>query len=305
MLLDLPFSRSELDRAAHLRTNSLRLEQMWDVAKIAHLRGEKFEVSGAGAGALQYLRAGEIGAGERYFLGLDTKRVPFFLWHETSNDEGEGQPNFKTLREIGAGLNSLDIGVAVHSLALGQWHLTHTHCSRCGSPTVSDLGGSIRICTVDQTQHHPRTDPAIIVLVKDSADRILLGHQKIWPTNRYSTLAGFVEPGESFESCVTREVFEEARVVVKRARYLGSQPWPFPASIMIAYEVDIDNPEQARPDGEEIESIKWLTRAELKSATESGEVILPPLISIARAMINAWYGPNAKTELRGGEAWRS
>ena len=143
------------------------------------------------------------------------------------------------------------------------------------------------------------------MLVKDNQDRILLGRQKIWPPKRFSTFAGFVEPGESFESCVIREVAEECGGTVTEMKYLGSQPWPFPASIMIAYEATISNPDTVKADGEEIEQIVWLTREELLSQTISGELLLPPVISVARAMINAWYGPNASAELRGGESWRN
>ncbi|MFM8825331.1 MAG: NAD(+) diphosphatase, partial [Candidatus Nanopelagicus sp.] len=150
----------------------------------------------------------------------------------------------------------------------------------------------------------PRTDSAIIVLVKDEDDRILLGRQKVWPKNRFSTFAGFVEPGESFENCVTREVMEEAGVALKEINYLGSQPWPFPASLMIAFEAITNTPELARPDGDEIEEIRWFTRSDMKDAIAQKTLILPLEISVARQMIKAWYGAGAETELAGNESWR-
>ena len=163
-----------------------------------------------------------------------------------------------------------------------------------------DLGGAARYCDADQSQHHPRTDSAVIVLIKDRADRILLGHQPVWPEGRFSTFAGFLEPGETFEQCVSREVFEESHIKVSEIKYLGSQPWPFPASIMIAFEAVTDNPEAAQGDGEEITEVKWFSRAELKAAAADGSLLLPPTISVARKMIEGWLGEKAI----GGETWR-
>ncbi len=116
----------------------------------------------------------------------------------------------------------------------------------------------MRVCDVDKSEHHPRTDPAIIVLVKDKDDRLLLGRQGTWPEKRFSNFAGFVEPGESFEQCVLREVAEECGVLVESVKYLASQPWPFPASIMIAFEAVTSDPSKAKADGEEIVEICWL-----------------------------------------------
>ena len=143
------------------------------------------------------------------------------------------------------------------------------------------------------------------MLVKDKSDRILLGRQKVWPAKRFSTFAGFVEPGESFESTVIREVAEECGGSVESMRYLGSQPWPFPASLMIAFEAVISNPDSVKADGEEIEEILWLDRATLKSKVASQDLLLPPRISVARAMIEAWYGDQASKDLVGSETWRN
>ena len=166
------------------------------------------------------------------------------------------------------------------------------------------LGGAVRKCVDDQSEHYPRTDSAIIVLVKDIQDRILLGRQKVWPKHRFSTFAGFVEPGESFENCVVREVGEEAGVQVSEINYLGSQPWPFPASLMIAFEAITNTPQLARPDGDEIEEIRWFTRADMKAAIADKSLILPLEISVARQMIKAWYGTGADIDLVGEESWR-
>jgi len=299
VLIDLPLSRTKVERAAHLRTDQSALDQMWSRARIIELIGDRFLTSG---NSLSYVPAATLG--ERYFLGLDEEGIPYFVAHRKA--EGvEYPPEFQTLRTLGQHLDELQIGIAVHALALSQWHDTHSRCAKCGGETFSKLGGAVRECASCAAQHHPRTDPAVIVLVKDNQDRILLGRQKVWPAKRFSTFAGFVEPGESFENCVRREVKEECGGKVTSMRYLGSQPWPFPASIMIAYEAEISNPDTVKEDGEEIEEILWLDRTSLKSKVESGELLLPPLISVARAMINAWYGPEATSQLVGGESWRN
>jgi NAD+ diphosphatase len=147
----------------------------------------------------------------------------------------------------------------------------------------------------------------VIVLVRDADDRILLGHQPIWPEKRFSTFAGFVETGESFEECVSREIFEEAGVYPSQVKYITSQPWPFPASIMIAFEAISDRPEDARPDGQEITEVRWLSRDEMKQAVASGEILLPPGISVARRMIEAWYTRvegYSRKDLQGEQSWR-
>lgn len=300
MLLNLPLSRTKLDRAAHLRADQTALNELWQNAGIIEMLGDRFLTEGQ---SLKFLAPSQA-KGERFFLGLDDSGKAFFVCHNKFH-ENEFPEEYQSLRNIGAKLNDLEIGAAVHALALTQWHEAHQRCAKCGSSTHVTMAGAVRECDSCGASHHPRTDPAVIVLVKDKSDRILLGRQKIWPAKRFSTFAGFVEPGESFESCVSREVLEECGGIVSEMRYLGSQPWPFPASIMIAYEAVITNPETVKADGEEIEEIIWLTRDELKIKSSKAELLMPPLISVARAMINNWYGPTAQQELSGGEAWRS
>ncbi len=242
--------------------------------------------------------------GSRYFLGVDIEsREPFFAWDthwtEEKSDEEKAE-GFSTVREIGSLLAMRELELGLHALALSNWHRAHPRCPKCGGSTRVDLGGAARFCDADQSQHHPRTDSAVIVLVKDRQDRILLGHQPIWPEGRFSTFAGFLEPGETFEQCVAREVLEESSIHVSELKYLGSQPWPFPASIMIAFEAVTDNPDDARGDGEEITDVRWFSRAELKAAAADGSLLLPPSISVARKMIERWLGESAQ----GGETWR-
>lgn len=300
MLLNLPLSRSELDRSAHLRNDQGALDEMWRRGKIIDLLGDRFRV--AGNSTLAYLSSDA--EGERYFLGLDQNGTPYFVAHRASAPE-EFPADYQSLRTLGKNMNALEVGAAVHALALSQWHEAHKRCAKCGADTVPTSGGAVRSCPSCGADHHPRTDPAVIVLVKDRSERILLGRQKVWPAKRFSTFAGFVEPGESFESTVVREVAEECGGKVETMRYLGSQPWPFPASLMIAYEAEIENPESVKADGEEIEEIIWLDRATLKQKVETQELLLPPKISVARAMIESWYGVSADQDLAGSESWRN
>ena len=306
-LSNLILARSTLDRASDLRTDAGKLDELWQQAKILLMVNDRFSASDT---ELTFHTASQIadhtlvsGEGERYFLGIDrSDGQSYFAWQATEKVIEEEK--LRTLRQVGAMLSDVEAGLAVHAVALGNWHSTHPCCSKCGAPTRVDLGGAVRVCEVDASQHHPRTDPAVIVLVKDEDDRILLGHQSIWPPTRFSTFAGFVEPGESFEQCVMREVAEESGVAVHSIHYLGSQPWPFPASIMVAFEATTSDVSTARADGEEITEIRWFSRAEIKVAVKSAAILLPPRISVARRMIEFWYGQGALEDLVGGESWR-
>jgi NAD+ diphosphatase len=301
---------SQIDRAGELRTNQSTLDGLWQRGKILHIadgriaaRDEKLTLASA-AEISTIVASGKFTEGSRYFLGLDLRdRSPYFVWDSQwvgdVTDEVKSK-GFTTLRDIGAQLSPIESELALHATALSNWHRAHPRCPRCGGPTRVDLGGAARFCDTDQSQHHPRTDSAVIVLIKDRADRILLGHQPVWPEGRFSTFAGFLEPGETFEQCVSREVFEESNITVSEITYLGSQPWPFPASIMIAFEAVTDNPGDAKGDGEEITEVKWFTREELKAAAADGSLLLPPTISVARKMIEGWLGEKAI----GGETWR-
>jgi len=290
---------SRMDRASHLRDNPATLEQLWQKAKIIHFSRGRLAVN-SGASQLRFLTAaeikeliasGEFKSGESYFLGLgQLDSDPYFAWNSPHLEYQEevAPTGYLTLREIGGELNEIEMELALHSVALANWHNTHPHCARCGATTSVALGGAIRKCDQDQSEHYPRTDSAVIVLVRYSQDRVLLGRQAIWPEGRFSCFAGFLEPGETFEQCVQREVHEESGVAVHEINYLGSQPWPFPASIMISFEAITDFPDSARPDGIEISEIKWLTRSQLQAAVLDGSLLLPPDMSVSRKMIDRW-----------------
>jgi NAD+ diphosphatase len=195
------------------------------------------------------------------------------------------------LREYATQLSDRDTGILTEALGILHWHDSHPHCPRCGAATDVRSGGWVRHCPVDGSQIFPRTDAAVIVLITDELDRVLLGSNAMWEATRYSLLAGFVEPGESFEAAVVREVFEESGIRVADPVYRGSQPWPFPASIMVGFTARLADGQLSAglvPDGTEILDLRWFSRAEL-SDPDNG-IILPGPSSIARALIDDWLG---------------
>ena len=201
------------------------------------------------------------------------------------------------LREAVAVLPQDEGGLVAYVAALCNWHRRHRFCADCGAPSELGEGGLIRACPRCGTHHHPRTDPVVIMLVTD-ADRVMLGRAPSWPERRYSALAGFVEPGESLEEAVAREVAEESGVEVGTPRYVASQPWPFPSSLMLGFEAPHRAGEpRARED--DVQDVRWFTRAEVEAAAaadsegwgapQSGEpLLLPPRLAIARRLLERW-----------------
>jgi NAD+ diphosphatase len=190
------------------------------------------------------------------------------------------------LRDAGARLEQAEGGLAAYAAALLNWHRRHPFCSVCGQPTEPDWAGFVRRCPSCGTEHHPRTDPVVIMLVVDS-DRVVLGRQPTWPPGRYSALAGFVEPGETLEEAVAREVREEAGVDVRDPRYVSSQPWPFPSSLMLGFVAQWAGGEPRARD--EVEDVRWFDRAEVADAVAGrGTLGLPPPLAIARRLIEGW-----------------
>jgi NAD+ diphosphatase len=192
-------------------------------------------------------------------------------------------------RDVAAGLTPTHTALFVESSAIANWHATHTHCPRCGSLTDVEAGGWVRRCPVDDSEHYPRTDPAIIVTVVGQDGRLLLGGGGAHDARNYSTLAGFVEPGESLEQAVVREIHEEVGVRVTACQYLGSQSWPFPASLMLGFTAVTEDAE-ATPDGVEVTRARWFSREELQDAVLAGEITISSRLSIARSLIEHWFG---------------
>ena len=225
-----------------------------------------------------------LGTGAAAYVGLlvDPAVEP---WDAPDGTRWEG------LRDVGAALGGDEAALLVTAVALANWHATHPRCPRCGVPTQPADAGWSRRCPDDDSQHFPRSDPAVIVLVVDDEGRALLGRRAEWEEGWFSTLAGFVEAGESAEMALRREMREEAGVDVDRLDYLGSQPWPFPASLMLGYHAHLaEGSPDARPDGVEISAVRWFTRDEMREGCEAGTVRIPPRLSIARRLIEHWYG---------------
>ncbi len=288
-------SRATVDRATGRRTDEAWLADAWLadawLADAGHPAGVlvlddagKTAVTGPGEQPHLALRtAAEVPAtADRFFLGEDAERAYFAVEGEVSLSAGE---RCQGLREVGAILTDRDAGLLVTAVALANWHRTHTHCPRCGEPTEVSGGGWLRRCPADGSEHYPRVDPAVIMLVHDGGDRCLLGRQASWPDGRFSTLAGFVEPGESLEHAVIREVAEETGVQVTDVRYAGSQPWPFPSSLMLGFTATAVSADEPRLLDGELEEARWFARAELIAERGPG---LPPPVSIAQWLIAGW-----------------
>lgn len=197
--------------------------------------------------------------------------------------------DWTALRNIGAKLDDLEAGLATSGLALFNWHQNNPICNRCGGETQSQQHGWSRVCLVDKSQHFPRTDPAVILLVTNPQNEMLLARQGVWPERQYSVIAGFVEAGETLEATCAREAYEEVGIEIANIEYLGSQPWPFPQSLMLAFQASSQNT-KLTPDGSEIVEAFWISKDELDAKCQTGEIKLPPHTSIARQMIDHWYG---------------
>lgn len=219
-------------------------------------------------------------------LGLEASGAALFAIGLPDAPEGLQAVN---LRDAATLLPQDEAGLASYATAILTWHRTHPHCARCGHPTDVADAGFVRRCPSCGASHHPRTDPVVIMLVL-RGDEVLLGRQPSWPEGRYSALAGFVEPGESLEEAVAREVREEAGVEIAAPRYVASQPWPFPGSLMLGFHADHAGGEPQVGDAE-LEDVRWFARADVAAAAAGdGPIHLPPPLAIARTLIDAWLG---------------
>ncbi|MGW5193700.1 NAD(+) diphosphatase [Kribbella sp. NPDC004138] len=291
----LALSRPVLDRAADRRRDDDWLEKAWasPETQVVVVAGDQIQVVDDRS-ALRFVPPSEAPEGTGIFLGIDREsgagmtaegRAVFGVLVD-----GEADESYGGLRELGAVLDDREAGIAVHLIGLSNWHGVHTHCANCGEHTEVVEAGHVRHCPVCGRSHFPRSDPAIIVLVTDDQDRALLGRNEAWPAGRYSTLAGFVEPGESLEAAVRREVLEESGVIVgPEIEYAGSQPWPLPASLMLGFYAKATGFD-IEVDADEIAEAKWFTREDLRALVEAGTMALPGAISISRRLIEGWYG---------------
>jgi NAD+ diphosphatase len=248
-------------------------------------------VDAAGQLALAEPSALGVAADAACFLGLrdGAARFSVVLPDEAAAAEAARRGgHFADLRGAAASLPAIDAGLAAYARALAHWRSRKRWCGVCGAPTRLADGGHRAQCTdaACGATYFPRTDPAIIVIVA-CGDHCLLGRQASWPKGRYSTLAGFVEPGETLEQAVAREVAEESGVRISACRYVGSQPWPFPASLMVGFEARarLQDPQI----GAELEDARWFAAADLPGLVAHGELALPPAMSISFHLIDRWF----------------
>jgi len=275
---ELPF----IDRAGHLRTQLPELERflsdprtllaiVWRDSLLLRREGEE-------KNARIFLELVELESAkslldepfELVFLGILEGRAVFAI-DVSPMPEPLAQPALRggaellDLRFAGVLMPESDAALAAYARAVLFWHRRHRFCAVCGQPSEARRGGHVRVCRDEacKSEHFPRTDPAVIVLVQDG-DRCLIGRQRGWPKGLYSTLAGFVEPGETLEMAVEREIEEESGVRVRDVKYFASQPWPFPASLMLGFTATAASTE-LRMDPEELEDLRWVTRDELRN----------------------------------------
>jgi NAD+ diphosphatase len=309
------FTGAQLDRAADGR----RRDDSWLAAQTADPRARVLVAGTAGVslrdGRLRYLPLASAPPGIEapILLGVDTDgplfaldegpavregtRPPLIGWAGRLGEAAASAEERVALREAVGALRQDEGGVLAYAAGMLNWHRSHRFCSVCGAPTAHGEGGEIRHCDRCGTDHHPRLNPVVIMLVVDG-DRVLLGRQHGWPEKRYSALAGFVAQGESLEEAVAREVAEESGVEVGQARYVASQPWPFPSSLMLGFIARWTSGEPGGSDPE-LEDVRWFTREQITSATRfednwdgrppnGVELLLPPRLAIARRLIEHW-----------------
>jgi NAD+ diphosphatase len=282
------FSGSPVDRAGDRRT-----DPRWVEERLADPRSRAILVTGDGVavedGRLARVPLDQARRSDPILLGLENGAGALFAVDASGIDPPPGT-DAMGLRDAAALLSHADAGLVAQATGLVNWHRRHPRCAVCGERTEIAEAGYLRSCPNCGAQHHPRTDPVVIMLVVDG-DRALLGRQARWPTGRYSALAGFVEPGESLEEAVAREVLEEAGVEIAEARYMSSQPWPFPTSLMLGFVATYAGGEPS-PRDNELEDVRWFARDELE-AIRAGRVDglgLPPPIAIARSLVDGWLG---------------
>jgi NAD+ diphosphatase len=291
------FAHATLDRAGERREDEAWIAQarVATVARYLPVRADGRVFLAASANTLCWLdvaQAREVGVLEdASFLGLLDAQPLFALRVEADAAAAStmlAQTQTADLRRIAGQLDATQAGIAAYARALLHWQSRKRYCGRCGQPTRFAASGHRALCTDAQCgqEYFPRTDAAIIVAVADT-ERCLLGRGPSWPERRYSTLAGFVEPGESLEHAVAREVAEESGVRVARVRYFASQPWPFPASLMLGFHAEPENDRIVL--GAELADARWWHKDEIEPAVARGDLILPTPFSISYFLIADWY----------------
>jgi NAD+ diphosphatase len=243
-------------------------------------------VEGAVGPALVWDEQPELPVGAVYLGEADGVPYAAVRGERSLTVNGRAVDTWAGLRELGADLGDLDAGLLVQAIGILEWHERNRFSPLSGAETTVERAGWVQRDPTTGTELFPRTDPAVIMLVHDGGDRCVLGRQAVWPPGRFSILAGFVEPGESAEGAVAREVWEEVGIKVTDIRYVSSQPWPFPQSLMLGFTARVDGDPSLRIDDDEITEAQWFTREQLRTGT--GPRALPPPVSIARNIIDRW-----------------
>jgi NAD+ diphosphatase len=284
------FAGDTLDRADALRDDTEALARLWPSARVMVLDDEGRALTRVD-GSLLADDGASLGGGPgaSVFLGL-RDGVAWFAAH--ARHHAVQAPAWLDLRRAAAAWPAFESGVFAMARALLHWQSSTRFCSACGGDITFRRAGYTAHCTQCGKDHYPRVDPAVIVAVSDG-ERLLLGRQAAWPSRRYSVVAGFVEPGETLEQTVVREVLEETQVRVRGCRYLGAQPWPFPGALMLGFCAEAE-PDVPQVDGE-LEDARWFSFEEIDAALardgdDDGQgLLLSPSISIARALIEHWH----------------
>lgn len=286
-------ARAEIDRSAAERDDPGLLDRLRADPSTRVLLVSRDQAPIARSGGLAWRAPAEVPAEAEWALlgraGDGTALVAAVI---AGDPPAVADAEWAGLRTVGADLPAEDAGALVTAVALGRWLRDAPYCPACGEHTVLEQAGWSRRCPACGRQHFPRTDPAVIVAVTSAVDpdRLLLGSNAMWGGSRYSCFAGFVEAGESLEQAVRREVAEEAGVDVAGLDYRGSQPWPYPRSLMVGFLAQAEDDAAARPDGEEIVDVRWFTRDEIGEGLRGeGPVGLPGPASIAHGLIARWH----------------
>ena len=298
-LLDVTFPHVELAADPHDRAGARRPDEAWLAQAWAAPESRVLVVAGnrvkPADGTVPWVPSADVpGEGTRVLLGERDGRVWFAQVVDASYAEGEGWVGIRDLLPHLAGAGVEQAPLIFHAIGLAEWLSRTRFCPHCGGRLEPRLAGHELECVECHRRQFPRTDPAVIMAITHGEpgapdEELLLGRQDAWPPGRYSTLAGFLEPGETLEDAVRREVAEETGVVVGEVTYFGNQPWPLPSSLMLGFRgraVARD----IRVDGVELQDARWFTRDAMRRGTTAGELVLPGGVSISRSLVEDWYG---------------
>jgi NAD+ diphosphatase len=284
---DIYFGSDKLDRASHLRERTAKLEQLKqtrDVKYVPVYHGRHIYMNEHSS---FYRRSQPVDCLSESFLGF----VGDQMWYSCPLDDEQAEKleqevgkRFSSIRRYALKLNDELAHIALYSRGLDLWQRNRKYCHKCGTKNHLHSAGHKLLCE-NNHEHFPHIEPAIIVLVTYK-DKCLLGRKAIWPSNAYSVLAGFVEPGETIEEAVKREIFEESNINVHNVKYFGSQPWPFPASLMLAFTAEAENDDIKVDD--ELEDVQWYTKPQLSEMLKEGYITIAPRYTVAHNLIVGW-----------------